>query len=972
MWMSPERWERIGEIFHEAYPRSPEERAIYLDEVCEGDEALRREIDSLLATDEAAADFLDHSALHDAAPLLDADRDPDEWIDARIGPYRILSFLGAGGMGEVYGAEDPRLHRRVALKLLHGTLEADPERLHRFLQEARAASRLTHPNILTIHDIGEFEGRPYLVTELLEGETLRERLRNGPLPLDRALEIALQVVQGLAAAHAQGIIHRDLKPENLFLTHHGQVKLLDFGLAKLISEPAADEEGKDPAITTHPGILLGTVSYMAPEQLRHEEVDARSDLFSFGIVLHEMLTGERPFTGASVAETMAAILHDEPPRLATELGRLQSRIDRIVRRCLEKRPERRFQTALDLGFALETLETIEMDPPSSTWGGGRPTPPEGSATRESAPEHRARWVARSGWILAGLFLMIALGLLVELVRRPSSYTRIVPFTSFPGQKSRPVFSPDGNQIAFFWEGENGEAPGIYVKLIDTGQPLQLVSLPGGLGTSIAWSPDGRSVAFARPGSGRGMGVDEGGIFTVSALGGPERRLTPLVGEFAWSPDGKMLAIVTHASDAHPLQILLLTLSTGETRYLTQPPAGSFGDRAPAWSPDGRSIAFIRNPNFLVSDLWRIGVEGGSAERLTFDNLDIPGTLGWTEDGREILFTSPRGGLPSLWRIRATGGSPRRELGVGDYAYDPSVARRGERLAFVYRRQDRNIWRAPGPLATSGRDLPPVRLIASTREEVSPQISPDGSRIAFVSDRTGNREIWVCDREGQNAMQLTSFGGSSTGAPRWSPDSRQIVFDSRADGRTDIFVVPAEGGRPRRITDDLAEDVLPSWSRDGQSIYFGSRRSGEWQIWRVPVGGGPPEQVTTRGGYEAFEAVDGRHLYLAKREPGIWRIPVGGGEETLLLDRGRWGYWALLANGICLLDPVQVPEEGGLSGPVIEYLPFTTWMPTPLLRLDRRRAPTGAPGLAVSPKGDWILFWQADQNDHEIMLVEHFR
>ena len=981
--MSPERWELIGRLFDEARELGREERIAYLKEACAGDDDLCREVESLFAAEAYVGNFIASPALEDATELLSGSFSslkvgvaPRERIGSRLGPYEIYEFIGAGGMGEVFAAADTRLGRRVAIKLLSASLRPDDDRLQRFIQEARTASLLNHPNILTIHDFGEHEGAPYIVAELLEGETLRELIRHGSLAPSRVVELGIQIARGLAAAHDRGIIHRDLKPENLFLTVDGRMKVLDFGLAKLLEPPLGGSTTNpgETFIRTEPGMVMGTVSYMAPEQLRGEMTDQRTDIFALGVILFEMATGTRPFGGSSTADTISAILQTPTPPFSFREGQEGAGLERIVQRCLEKSPALRFQSMSDLIFALEGLLQIDS----------RSVHSAGSGAAGQTGSNRAWWAGFrlpdwSGWVLAAIFMATSLFLGVLLMRRPVGEPRVVPFTSFSGQKARPSFAPDGNQIAFFWEGPTGREPGIYVKLIDSDTPLRVHTLDGSsqrggggpTGSSglvgLAWSPDGRSLAFNRRGA-------NGGIFTIPALGGPERKLTDLSGEFDWSPDGEMLAIVDRPTPDSTSQIILLTIASGATRILTTPPSGYHGDRSPAWSPDGRAIAFIRSPNYLVSDLYQVPVTGGNPTRLTFDNLELPGSLEWTVDGREILFTSTRGGLPGLWRVGATGGRLRRETGIGEYAFDPSVAQRGGRLAYLYRRIDRNIWRTPGPnwsrTAGSERENGPVKLIASTREEVNPQISPDGRRIAFVSDRSGSREIWVSHSDGDDAVQLTSFDGSNTGAPRWSPDSRQIVFDSRFEGRTDIFIINGDGGRPWRLTNDAFEDVLPSWSRDGRSIYFASKRSGDWQVWKMAIEGGQPVQITRNGGYEAFESPDGQFLYYSRRDgsvdPGIWRVPVGGGEEKQILDRGIWGYWALTDGGICLIDSAHS------GGPVIEFFSFATKEFSILTRLDRSRAPSGPLAISVSGDGRWIYYWQADQIDNDIMLVENFR
>lgn len=958
--MTPERWEQIGQLYEQARELAPGERAALLDRACASDAELRREVESLLATEATIGNFIAAPALKDAAALLTTEA-PGMLVGKQLGHYQILSFIGAGGMGEVYAAEDQRLGRKVAIKLLLAGIAQDEDRLRRFAQEARAVGMLNHPNILTIHDVGTHQGAPYLVSELLEGETLRDRLKKGALSPSRSVDIALQLARGLAAAHERGIVHRDLKPENLFITTDGRVKILDFGLAKL-TQPQFN--GTDPngqafsIVRSNPGLVMGTVGYMAPEQLRGAETDHRADIFAFGVILYEILTGERPFRGNSMADTMSAILTQEAPQLPAPLSVQAPGLARLVHRCLEKQAPQRFQSASDLGFALEAL-TIPL---LNSSGAAQTAVPDATVNKSAQTLRfkpglrRMNWLGWAGWGLALLFMIAAIGPWLSHFRRPATTPRVVPFTSFPGQKSTPVFSPDGNQIAFIWDGgDEARERGVYVKLIGEGAPLRVASNPG---LQLAWSPDGRSVAFDRAGN-------DGGIFTVPATGGPERRLTELGGSFAWAPDQKALAVARRNSPQEPFSIVLVTLETGATRKLTNPPAGSVGDQSPAFSPDGQKLAFLRSPGTQVGDIYAVPITGGEPQRLTSDNLYLSGGLAWTTDGREIVFSSTRGGLPTLWRVQAAGGKLRRVMGIGEYALQPTVARTGERLAYLYRKTDTNIWRAPGPLSTAPT-TEPTRLVASTREEYSPQFSPDGNRIAFVSDSSGSREIWVCDSDGGHPVQLTNFGGSHTGSPRWSPDGRQIAFDSRPAGLSSIYVISAAGGSPRQLTDGKSENVLPSWSRDGRWIYFGSRRSGDWQIWRMTATGEQAEQVTKNGGYEAFEAADGKALYYAKHEPGIWRLSLAGGEETRIIEQGKWNYWALLEQGICFLDQRALPQ------PALEFYNFATSKITTFSRIERVRAVGSLLGLSASADGRWVLYWQVDESDNDIMLVENFR
>ncbi|MGH6877336.1 MAG: TolB family protein [Rhizomicrobium sp.] len=428
-------------------------------------------------------------------------------------------------------------------------------------------------------------------------------------------------------------------------------------------------------------------------------------------------------------------------------------------------------------------------------------------------------------------------------------------------------------------------------------------------SSPAWSPDGRYIAFV-------TATDDphaSGLYIVPAFGGSAQKVSSIAPrrhifdrQIDWSPDGNSIALVDRTSEDQPFSLYLLSLNSGARLRLTRPPASTVGDTGPAFSPDGSLIAFRRTESVGCSDIFMVGIAGGAARRLTFDRRFTSGEA-WTSQSSEIVFTSKRSGPELLWRIKASGGSPVLVPGPIQDANSVAISRSGNRLIYSQYVSNSNIWQMD---LRSGAI---TRLLGSTRNDRSPQYSPDGTRITFRSDRTGTDEIWVSDTSGENAVRLTSFDGPLTGTPRWSPDGQFIAFDSRPNGNPDIYVVSANGGPPRRLTSAASEDVVPSWSADGQSIYFASNRSGSWQVWKIASDTAaerdPPKQVTRQGGFAAFESLDGSNVFYAKGrdEPGLWSIPARGGKERplpALLQVGYWGDWGVAQGGLFFVRPLR--------------------------------------------------------------------
>jgi serine/threonine protein kinase len=862
-----------------------------------------------------------------------------------IGHYEILDKLGEGGMGVVWKARDTNLHRLVAIKLLPPDKVANPERERRFIQEARAASALNHPNIVTVYDISSEDGIAFIVMEYLPGKTLDQLIPRKGLRTAETLKYAIQIADALAQAHAAGIIHRDLKPSNIMVAEDGRLKVLDFGLAKLTEAWDASEDEATRTIHTESeeGTILGTVSYMSPEQAEGKKVDARSDIFAFGAVLYEMVTGQRAFQGDSRMSTVAAILNKEPKPVNEIVEDVPRDLEKIITRCLRKDRDRRLQHSADLKVALLDLKE-ESD--SGTL-----------ARTPAASRPRRPWI----WIaaLAGVTALAAIGWFILPLSKTKEAPPIVrPLTSYQGSESWASFSPDGNQVAFSWNGEKQDNYDIYVKLVDSGPPLRLTSHPAD-DISPAWSPDGRQIAFLRTSS------NSNEILLISPLGGPERKLAEVdkTGSgSSWSPDGKFLAVRDQRA------IALVSIQSGEKRRFTSPPTGIFGDAFPAFSPDGRTLAFYRQ--MLASgDIFLAPVSDGlQIRQLTHDNREVNG-LAWTPNGKEIVFSSARGGDNALWRIPALGGAPEPLPTVGPDASLPAIARQSSRAAFTRSINNGSIWRLD--IGPAGHVAPPTRLIASSRSDSLPRISPDGRRIAFVSTRSGSSEMWVCDSQGGGAVQLTSFGGG-LGPPSWSPDSSKIVFIARPETRSDIFVIGAGGGSPRPLTAGPFDENNPSWSRDGHWIYFGSNRGGTRQVWKMPAEGGKATQVTRHGGFTGFESMDGKYFYYVLTPVGgsIWKVPLDGGDETLVLPANLrwWTIWALGDQGIYFLD---FAGEGTERKMLLKLYRFDTRQTTQIAALEQP-VRTDRVRLSLSPDALWLVYSQLDRSESDLMLIDNFR
>jgi Tol biopolymer transport system component len=789
--MQAERWKQVEELYQAAVAQPAENRAAFLEQACPNDPQLRAEVQSLL--DQQADSFLESGPVPAIRTLT---------AGARLGNFEIVELLGRGGMGEVWRARDSRLKRDVAIKVLPTALARDPDRIARFEREARAASALNHPNIVSVYDIGRDNDTYWIVSELVRGDTLRRAIEAGPLPAPKAIEIAAQVAAGLAAAHAAGLVHRDLKPDNIMVTRDGHVKILDFGLAKQ-RRPAPDATTADP---TDEGMVLGTAGYMSPEQVRGEAADHRSDLFSFGVVLHEMLSGRRAFSGGSSVEVMHAILKDEPAELPSTVP---PALARIVRRCLEKDPDRRFQSTADLGFALH---------PSA------PALPPAAAPKL---RDRRKWAAVAGASVT------AMGAALLWFTRPLPTPRVIDMVQVTtdGRGSGAPMLTDGPRLLFNLAEEPRQISVKGGESVPLTLPMQNTRL-----TDI--SPDRTEFLMYRYHDGE-THLARFELWVAPLLGGSPRRLGNLLlttrgsltgstgprtparrgsnsyahqSAAAWSPDGQQLV---YAQDN---ELHLARIDGAEIRKLATFDGHPFFVR---WSPDAHTVRLsVSTEKDTASSLWEVSLDGGRVQKMLpgWDPSWYTCCGNWTADGKYFVFQSKS----NIWALREKPGFLRRgsreplQLTAGPVAaYWPLPSLDGKRVFFEGTQSRTEFVRYD---LQSRRFFPTLPGVSGWGLE----FSRDGKWVIYGSDPGSS--LFRSALDGSQRLQLT-WPPLRAKSPHWSPDDKEIAFSGGPEGNPPrIYVVPSDGGLARQLTNGESGkngDADPSWSADGKSIAFGA-------------------------------------------------------------------------------------------------------------------------------------------------------
>jgi Tol biopolymer transport system component len=854
-----------------------------------------------------------------------------------VGPYEVTGWLGAGGMGEVYRAVDTRLGREVAIKIIHEALASDHSRVLRFEREARAAGQLNHPNILAVHDAGTCDRTPYIVSELLEGETLSGHVPDTALPPRRAIECARQIADGLAAAHARGIVHRDLKPDNLFVTTDGRVKILDFGIAKLIE---GDDE-PDRAGVTQTGSIVGTAAYMSPEQVRGEAVDERSDIFSLGVILHEMLAGAAAFARETTAETMAAVLREAPHGELPHT--LPPGLERIVARCLEKTRDARFQSARDLAFALEGLT---------------------SASASGIPRVRAgsTWPARIG-LVAALAALVTAALWImrdssAAQDNPLAGARFSRLTDSEGTEASADISADGRFVAFLTDANDRDGDfEIRWGQLGTNSYTRLmpVTPPSIILRHFGFSGDGSEVWF-------GMSADARAAKQLMPLTGGAAR--PFLAESnatpAWSPDGSRVAFMQISEDGDALAVADGTGSEAREIVALQP---GVHNHNPAWSPDAQWIYFVRGVNPTSGtdpmNVWRVSAGGGVAEQLTQQEAAINFLAPLDEHTLLYVARDADGSGPWLWALDIERKVARRAT-VGLERYTSVAASRdGRRVVATVATPTASLWRVP--LLPNGvaeeQDATPYPV--SAVRALAPRVS--GSSVFFLSNSGSADGLWRF-LDGQAVPLRRAGDGALFDPPAVLADGTRVALVVRRGGKRHVVLMQADGTDSQTLSTALEIESPADWSPQGDAIVVSASDADGSGLFSIPIDGGAPRRITRRPAFSPAWSPDGRLIVYTPRAGGaapVLGVRPDGTAVPLPAITAHPGAYRFLPDGSGL---VYLPHT---QSPDFWLLDFAAQTTRPITRLSRRGA---LRTFDITRDGREIVFDRSRDNS-DIVLIE---
>ena len=898
--MTPERWQQVKEIFEAAIKYLPEHRELFLSQACRGDEELRSEVESLITSHEKEGSFIDEPAYYAAAELL-ANEKSDLPSGYLIGNYEVLSFISRGGMGEVHLAQDKRLNRKVALKLLPGVFTKDNDRLRRFEQEARAASALNHPNIITIYEIFQANSTHVIATEFVEGETLRQRLNHAGLSLSEALNVAIQIADALAAAHKAGITHRDIKPENVMMRPDGYVKILDFGLAKLSEETTAAVAAEAPTIQvrTGAGFVLGTAGYMSPEQARGLAVDNRSDIFSLGAVMYEMFARRKPFEGETPSDTMAAILKNEPTPLQHIVPQLPSELVRIVNKSLRKDREERYQVVKDLWLDLKALKQelefqakLDRSVPSDNGGGQTATMTRVHSTAGEAPVEHTQ--ARSGIstitqslsievkrhklgvavALAIVFAVIGLGAfgIYKLINRKQDVAAFqnIHLTRLTnsGDVIDATISPDGKYIVYVRSDRNVQS--LWIRQVSTANDKQIVPAASVGYFGITFSPDGNEIYYAIK-----TNLDRGALYRIPTLGGPPVRvLEKIDGPISFSPDGKRFVLVrgNYPNAGESALVIANVDGSNEQMLAVKRRPDIFSPiffTGPSWSPDGKLIAATVTTSSRKSNVFTFSVDDGTEQVLTREPWVFAARVEWLRDMSGLLVVAGEGpGSAQHWVVSYPGGEKRRVTNDLSTYRAIALTADGKKLATIGSEGLVNVWVAPNGDAEQAVRLPTGNVGFYGTGGNNLAWTPD-KRIVYSSNEGGSVDIWSANSDGSERKQLTTNGGA---VPVVTPDGAYVVFVSARQSGRAIWRINVDGSNPIRLSNGPS-DSAPTVTPDGKWVLYISTDGPKPTLWKIPIAGGSPVQVMDHAASSAAVSPDGKLLaYTYPESPDPYAPP----------------------------------------------------------------------------------------------------
>ena len=830
----------------------------------------------------------------------------------KLGRYEIRAKIGEGGMGEVYLAQDTKLDRKVALKILPAELAANRERMRRFVQEAKSAAALNHPNIAHVYEIGEHDGTHFIAMEFVDGQTLRKHISLEPSDLKKTLRHLQQVAEGLAKAHAAGIVHRDLKPENIMISVDGYAKILDFGLSKLIGPtPAfnsrdASSSQYDTAIWQHsvPGMVMGTVGYMSPEQAqgRVREIDQRSDIFSFGCILFEAAAGRRAFEGKDAIDSLHKIVHGPTPQLEETDSRIPEDLYKVVRRCLAKDPERRFQNIKDVAIELEEIQLGLLlpvpDMPAEAISGHLSAPP---ASRAEGPKTESRITAFSqkriklGTIaVVALVIILLVGAGVGLfqvfrswrsfkrdsaVTRPAAAMNMKLLTA-TGTVGRLAVSPDGKFLAY--AQNEGSDQSLWTKQIATNSNVQLAPPTARFYSHLAFSPDGNYVYYVA----RSPDEEAGSVYRIPTLGGTSVKvLSRVYDAISFSHDGRQVAFLRYNTRNSESSLLIANADgTNEQLLATRSDHEWFAARGGAWSPDGMNIAIGTGDDREAPQMTMaiIDIKTRAARALTHNRWNGIGSAAWTSDGKAIIFSANERDTSTarhIWEISYPSGEARRITSDLNSYSDISLTSDSSALVATQTETISNI------SVSSASDLKQAKQITTGRDDGAGGVAwtPDG-RVVFISSSGGNSEIWIMKSDGSGQQQLTSDGRTKIGLAV-SPDGNYIVYAVDFEG-THLWRSDIDGSHPLQLTNGNF-DTKPRISPDSQTVIYSSYTSGALAIWKIPMAGGTATQLTKLRSSDPDISPDGKLIACFHNDEQarahLLIVPVTGGDPIKTFD-----------------------------------------------------------------------------------------